>query len=72
MKVGGRPAGPLNILLLGFLVLTQKTKVSVLHTNFCGIISVISILKCVDDREKTKFAMEKAYSIEIQIKVFYE
>ena len=69
MKVGGRPAGPLNTLLLGFLVLTQKTKVSVLHTNFCGIIGVISILKFVDDKESVKFAMKKKYSIIIQIKV---
>ena len=71
MKVGGRPAGPLNTLLLGFLVLTQKTKVSI-HTNFCGIIRVIFILKFVDDKERTQFAMKKrAYSIIIQIKVVY-
>ena len=63
MKVGGRPAGPLNTLLLGFLVLTQKTKVS-LFTNFFGIIRVFFVLKFVDDKERTEFAkINKVYLV---------
>ena len=55
----------------GSYFLHKRQKWACLRTNFCGIIRVIFILKFVDDKESTKFAMKKAYSIIIQIKVVY-